>query len=76
MENHFLVVCILLARVIQEKAQMALGIREALTLIIWGKQESTAGFRLLDMLAGEFLDLPGEKAKEAEYPPPIVPPLQ
>ena len=49
--NPFWTVRILLARDTQAKAQISHGIREALTLIRRGKQESTVGFRLLEQIA-------------------------
>ena len=76
MTHPFWVVHTLLARDIQEKAQMAHGIKEALTLIRREPQESATGFLLLDMIVSEFLDHPGEQSNEAQSFPPNIPPPQ
>ena len=46
--NSFWTVRILLAHDTQAKAQISHGIREALTLIRRGQQESSAGFQLME----------------------------
>ena len=58
--NPFWTGCILLARDIQANLQMAMGIREAMTIIRNDQEESLVGFHLLETIASELLSRLGE----------------
>ena len=73
--NPFWRVRILLAQDLQSKAQMAHGIRESLTLIQRGQQESVVGFYLLDQITTEVMDHLGEPAMKVHPSSPCDPPL-
>ena len=64
--NPFWLARILLVRGIQGKIQTAQGIRDAMETIHRGKQESVAGFRLIEQIAQNLLVNPSSQSSNLE----------
>ena len=71
--NPFCSARILLACDIQDKIQMAQGIREAMDTIHRGQQESAAGFRLLEQIAQNQLANPDARPSNPGQTPANFP---
>ena len=67
--NPFWLARILLVRGIQGKIQTAQGIRDAMETIHRGKQESVAGFRLIEQIAQNLLVNPSSQSSNLENTP-------